>query len=194
MNRAEVYYLELAKRFAAVAGQFAQAFVQANTRLDMGAILTPARLANSEGTRLSLAALAEMKKLNQAHQASYQKFMLSYANEMTAAVDALPTGVAEQCRQTMTARLNHELNMQNRFQHAREHWIEAAEAICQLIESRRATCVFSEAGIHFAKKDDRQGFCDLLDIIKDSYRIEMAIAEARSKQSLIQFSLPHYLA
>ncbi|MCE1180846.1 MAG: hypothetical protein LWW81_00835 [Rhodocyclales bacterium] len=191
MNRAEVYYLELAKRFAAVAGQFSQAFVQAHTRLDMGAILTPARLSNSEGTRLSLLALAEMKKLNHSHQASYHKFLLSYAKEMSAAMEALPASIAGAYRQAMTSQVNHELHMQNQFQHAREHWIEAAEAICQLIESRRTSCVFSEAGIHFPKKEDRQGFSDLLAIIKDSYRIEKAIAEARRQHSLDEFTPSH---
>ena len=179
MHPAEIHYLAVVKRCTTLSVQFAAAFEQAQARLNMGAVLTQERLSNREGTRLSQHTLAEMRQLMAEHSTGYQKLILAYAQEIATAIDALPGGQAEEYRKRLETTLREEITLQSEFLQARTRWLDAAEAICELIESHRASCSFSDAGVDFEDDRDLQHFCDLLGVIEECHQIEVAIFQAR---------------
>lgn len=61
----------------------------------------------------------------------------------------------------------------------RERWIDAAEEICFLIESRRQTCVFSEAGVDFSDDKDLESFGELLAVVDEIHQLEVVRMQER---------------
>jgi hypothetical protein len=107
-----------------------------------------------------------MRTLIEVHKATYSKFMLAASGEWTSAIAELPQEVQSERRAGMTSQLNWHINVQAEFYANRERWLDAAEGICRLIDSARASCTFSEAGVDFASGDDLARFAELMDAVQ----------------------------
>lgn len=76
--------------------------------------------------------------------------------------------------------MNWHLNAQSEFYANRERWTAAATAICELIENRRSTCVFSEAGVDFADDADLAMFEELLELVGETHQLEVKQLQERA--------------
>lgn len=58
-------------------------------------------------------------------------------------------------------------------------WLDAAEEICFLIESRRETCSFSADGVDLSDDDDLARFSELLNIIQATQEADVTSLQER---------------
>lgn len=76
-------------------------------------------------------------------------------------------------RSSVVASLNWYLGAQSDFYTDRERWIQAANAVCHLVEARRATSYFGEQGIVFADDRDADTLDALLLVIEEVHQLEV---------------------
>lgn len=179
MHAAELKFVELAKRFATLGVQVAQAYNQEQSKLELDLVLTQERLSSSEGTRESRRVLTQLRQLTEAHKQAYQKVVVAATAELTAAIAEMPTETQSERHTGLVSSINWQLNAQADFYATRERWMDAAEAICELIDARRATCTFSEAGVDFAADEDLAQFSRLLTAIEQAHHEEVAALKER---------------
>lgn len=179
MHPAELKFVELAKRFATVGVQAAQAYNQEQAKLRLDLVLTQERLSSAEGTRESKHVLAQLRQLTEAHKQAYRKVVVAATAELMAAIAEMPTETQSERHTGLVSSINWQLGAQADFYATRERWMDAAEGICELIDSRRATCTFSEAGVDFAEDEDLAQFSELLTAIEEAHHAEVAALKDR---------------
>ena len=179
MHPAELRFLEIAQRFATVGIQAAQAYNQEQGRLDLDHVLTQERLATPEGTQQSLQTLAQLRRLTAAHREAHSTFVLAASSELAAALAQLPPEMQSERQAGLVDSINWQLNAQAEFYATRERWTTAAEAVCRLVDERRASCTFDAAGVDFADDADAGRFVELLGVIEDAHRSEVEALKER---------------
>ncbi|GFE81610.1 hypothetical protein GCM10011487_36100 [Steroidobacter agaridevorans] len=179
MHPAEAELVNVARRFAAVGAQVAQTFEQGQRQLRLDLLLSQERLCTAEGAQTSLAALEQLRHLVAAHKQAFSKFVTESSAQFAAVLAQLPPELQPEKQAAITASLNRQLQAQAEFYRAREQWMEAAEAICRLIDSRRASCTFSDGGIDFAADEDLLRFQELLLKIEAAHQSEVAGLQQR---------------
>ena len=123
--------------------------------------------------------MAKLSALTVAHKEMFVKFMTSAIGQLTAAVDELPADRAARFRDEMVYSVNAHLAAQTDFYQAREEWITAAGAICELMNSHRDSITFTEAGLIFAGDDVRARFDALASSVDRIHRQEVEKAAER---------------
>jgi hypothetical protein len=182
MTPTEAALLDIGRRYAGLGMQAAQVLNDAQARLHLEQALSLQRLRTSEGTAQSLEALGEFRRILDAHKEAFRQLALGCSAEFAAALAAAPAEERDANAQALVDTVNWHLEAQRDFYENRERWIEAAVAICNLIESNRATSTLSEAGVRFAKKADREEFSRLIGVIAETHRRELdQMAERRER-------------
>jgi hypothetical protein len=179
MHPTEIHFLEVSKRLAMVGVQVAQAYNQEQAKLNLDAVLSPDRLSSEEGTTESIETLETLRELTQAHKDAYDQFMLTAMSELRAVLEAMPPDIQLEHKSHLASSVNWQLAAQAEFYANRATWIGAAEAICNLIQSRRATCVFTDAGVDFVDDVDLIQFSRLLEKIEETHQVEVSAFQER---------------
>lgn len=185
--------VEIARRYLLLSLQANQAYhVQQNT-LGLDLVLSQERLETAEGTALSLAALASLSALTEAHRAAFQAVLLAASRELALASSALPAPLREQYHAKFLETTQWQLDAQSRFYANREHWLTTAIEICMLVEARREHCTFSARGVDFHDEEGFILFDALTARLNDARVIEEEAYEmrrARMRDSLTLLGLP----
>jgi hypothetical protein len=108
--------------------------------------------------------------------------MLTAMSELKAVLEAMPPDIQLEQVSHLASSVNWQLAAQAEFYANRATWIGAAEAICSLIQSRRATCVFTDAGVDFLDDADLIQFSRLLEKIEDTHQIEVSAFQERESR------------
>jgi hypothetical protein len=169
----------VARHYTNAAVQISNAYNNEQAKLGLDAVLTPERLQTTEGTRESLAVLAQLRALTDAHKVAFGQYITASTRDINAAVEQLPQTQQDEQRNGMIASINRQLALQAEFYVNRDRWIAAAAGICELIEANRDTVIFSADGIDFEYDEDLEQFTSLLDLIDDIHYIEVAAMEER---------------
>lgn len=185
--------VEIARRYLMRSLQANQAYhaEQKNLRLDL--VLTQERLETAEGTALSLAALASLAALTEAHRAAFQAVLLAASSELAAASGALPAPLRNLYHAKFLETTQWQLDAQSRFYAGREHWLTTAIDICLLVQARRARCTFSGRGVDFHDEEGFMLFDALMTRLNDVRVIEEEAYEVRRermRESLTLLGLP----
>jgi hypothetical protein len=184
MHPSEAEFSDVAKRFFAVSVQTAQAYHQAQSALQLDSVLSQDRLCSTAGTNESLKTLKQLAELTAAHKMTFQKVVLALSSALAHAISGLPEDKQIQYQSSVVASLNWNLSAQSDFYTDRERWIQAANAICHLVEARRSTSRFGEQGIVFADDHDADAFDALLLVIEEVHQLEVE----RMKERLSRLS------
>lgn len=182
MHPTEIRFLDVARRYTAVGVQAAKIYNNEQAKLNLGQILGLKHLGTQEGTRESLSVLEQLRELTQLHKQMYTRHVLAASDEISAAIKEMPSSIQKKYENGFISSLNWQISAQAEFYVNRERWIEAAEKICRLVESRRASCVFSDAGIGFEDDADVETFSAALAVIEEIHRIEVAAANERMQR------------
>lgn len=188
----ELIVIDIAKRYLALSVQANHAYQTAQRGLALDLALSQERLQSSEGTAMSLDALARLVALTQAHKAAFQAVVLGSSRDIAAATAELPVELRAQYTAKFLASTQWQLEAQSRFYATREHWITTAVEICSLIESRRATCTFGERGVRFQDEADVDLFEMLMARLRDWQCVEVeahAVRMERLRHSLAVLGL-----
>jgi hypothetical protein len=169
----------VARHYTNAAVQISNAYNNEQAKLGLDAVLTPERLQTTEGTRESLAVLAQLRALTDAHKVAFGQYITASTRDINAAVEQLPQPQQDEQRNGMIASINRQLALQAEFYVNRDRWIVAAAGICELIEANRDTVVFSADGIDFEYDEDLEQFTSLLAVIDDIHHVEVAAMEER---------------
>lgn len=189
MQHTDLRLVEVAKRFVTVGFQAAQAYEQEQAKLKLGEVLSPVRLCTVEGTRASLTALTHLRQLTDVHKKVFAKVAIAASGEFAAVLAELPEEAREERQIEIVVSVNKSLNAQADFYANRVRWIDAAENICRLIESRRETCTFTDAGVDFADDEDLASFGELLDVIEETHQIEVSAVQERVARVAVSMAL-----
>ncbi len=173
MHPSEAEFIEVAKRLLAVSVQTAQAYHQAQSSLQLDKVLTQDRLCTAAGTLESLQTLQQLAELTAAHKQSFQNVVLASSSAVAHAISGMPEDKQIHYQSSVVASLNWNLGAQSCFYADRERWIQAANAICHLVEARRATSHFGEQGIVFADDRDADTLDALLLVIEEVHQLEV---------------------
>jgi hypothetical protein len=173
MHPSESEFIEVAKRCLSVSVQTAQAYDQAQTALQLDKVLTQDRLCSAAGTLASLQTLQQLAELTAAHKQSFQKLVLASSSAVAHAISGMPQDKQIEYRSSVVASINWNLAAQSAFYTDRERWIQAANAICHLVEARRATSHFGEHGIVFADDRDADALDVHLQVIEEVHQLEV---------------------
>lgn len=179
MHPAEFRFVELAKRFAILGMQTAQAYNQQQAELKLDLVLSQARLSTPDGTHASQQTIGHLRQLTEAHKHAYKLVVLAATSEITAAIAEMPSERQSAHYTGLVASINWQLHAQAHFYSLREQWMDAAEEICELIASKRETCTFSEAGVDFAQDADLLRFSELLGVIEHAHLAEVEAIKER---------------
>jgi hypothetical protein len=180
MHPAESGFVDIARRFATLGAQVAQAFEQGQRQLRLDLVLSQERLCTIEGTRLSLAAIEQLRQLVGAHKQALGKLVTESSAEFAAVVAKLPTQLLAEKQAAIATSLNGQLQAYSEFYQARAQWMDAAEGICRLIDARRESCMFSAAGVDFVSDEDLLRFQELLEKLEAAHQAEVAGLGERS--------------
>lgn len=183
----ELTIIDIARRYLSVSVQANQAYQAAQQALSLDIVLSQERLQSTEGTALSLDALARLVALTEAHKTAFQAVVLGSSREMAAATAELPEELRARYTAKFLASTQWQLDAQSTFYAHREHWITTAVEVCSLIESRRATSTFSEHGVHFQDESDMDLFEILMARLDDAHCVEVeayAVRMERLRNSL----------
>jgi hypothetical protein len=180
MHPTEAQFMEIARRYIAVAAQVAVAFEQGQAGLQLESVLSPLRLSSAAGTQESLTALHGLSDLVRAHKQAFEKFVVTFSAELAAVTASLPQDIADSHRAGLIASLNWQLDAQGRFYAGRERWIAAAADICHLLNARRETAHFSPEGVSFADDEDNDRFDALLAVIEEVHQQEVVLLGERT--------------
>ena len=142
-------------------------------------MLTEQRLCSADGTRLSVSTLSQLRRLTAAHKEVYSKVVLAATAELASALVDMPTEMRDERQVGLVSSINWRLNAQAEFYANRERWLDAAEEICFLIESRRETCSFSADGVDLSDDDDLARFSELLNIIQATQEADVTSLQER---------------
>jgi hypothetical protein len=175
----ELRVLQLAQRVGAAGMQASKAYNDAQVSLDLHLVLTPVRLATTEGTSESLAALARLSNLTSAHKEMFSKFVAMAMEHFTAALAELTEDRAAEYRDGAAFSVNSSLKAQGEFYKNREAWIAAAVGICNLVESRRESITFMEDGLRFSDNDALEAFERLVAEADRIHSLEVAATNER---------------
>lgn len=179
MHAAARVLIDVAQRCAAVGLHAAQAYNQAQSKLDLDLVLTQERLSTTEGTRQSRQVLTELRRLTETHKSAYATIVLAATAELRAAITEMPMNLQGEYNTGLVASINWQLNAQSASYATREQWLDAAEAVCELIDSKRETCTFSEEGVRFESDADLARFSELLGVIEQAHQSEVAAVKER---------------
>jgi hypothetical protein len=174
VHSAEIEFVNIARSFATLGAQVAQTFERGQQQLQLDRVLSQERLCTVEGTQLSLAALEQLRQLVAAYKQAFGKIVTESSARFAAVVGQLPPELQAEKQAAVASSLNWHLQAQSEFYRAREQWMNAAEGICRLIDSRRASCTFSDAGVDFAADEDLLRFQELLVEIEAAHQSEVA--------------------
>ena len=120
-----------------------------------------------------------MRRLTAAHKEVYSKVVLAATAELASALVDMPTEMRDERQVGLVSSINWRLNAQAEFYANRERWLDAAEEICFLIESRRETYSFSANGVDLSDDDDLARFSELLNIIQATHEAEVTALQER---------------
>ncbi len=179
MEPSELRVSELAQQIGAAGLQASKAYNDAQASLDLHSVLTPARLATTEGTGESLESLARLTQLTSAHKDMFAKFVTVAMGHFTAALAELPEDRAAEYRDGAAVTVNRHLNAQGDFYKNREEWIAAAVDICRLVESHRETITFTKEGLVFSEDDVLANFERLVAEADRIHHLEVAATNER---------------
>ncbi len=178
----ELKIIEIAQRYLLVSMQANQAYQAQQNALELDLVLSRERLETAAGTALSLDVLARLVALTQAHKAAFQAVVLASSSDIASATAELPKALRDQYNAKFLESTQWQLDAQSRFYANREHWITTAVDICALIESRRATCTFSEHGVNFHNEEDFELFELLMARLHDAHCIEVEAHTVRMER------------
>lgn len=162
MTTSQDALIQIARRYSQLGMQVAKAYHQRQVELELDKVLMPERLSTPAGTAASIATLAELRELTATHRQAYQKLMVAFAGEMAKALEDLPEAVRDTERDRIVPMLEWQFNAQREFYENRDRWIAAAEAVCELIDERRARLTFTDDGVLFEADDDLDRFQALM--------------------------------
>lgn len=169
----------VSRHYTNAAVQISLAYNNEQARLGLEHVLTPARLESLEGTAESLAALEQLRTLTDAHKSAFGQYIIAMTRDIDNALAQLPQPQRDEQRHGTVASLNRQLALQGEFYTNRSRWIDAAAAICKLIEERRDTTRFTIDAIVFQDDDDFDRFTKLLASIDEIHQIEVAAVAER---------------
>jgi uncharacterized protein YukE len=153
--------------------QVSKAYHQKQAELALDKVLMQDRLSTPDGTRESLAVLEALRELTVTHQQAYQKIMVAFAGEMARALEDLPEAIRDAERDRIVPMLEWQFTAQREFYENRARWIAAAEAVCRLVEQRRATLTFTDDGVLFQDDDDLDRFQALMTSLDEMHQHEV---------------------
>ena len=179
MTPNEGHLIQLAKQIGAIGLQAANAYNEAQARLNLELVITLARLETTDGTNDSLATLAKLTELNIAHKDAYATFMTAAVGQLATASAELPGSLADEYRDGIVNSVNWNLAAQAKFYTLREEWIEKAVAICHLVESRRSSISFGASTITFNDDADLASFQALVARVDEIHELEVCQAAER---------------
>jgi hypothetical protein len=172
MTPAEIHLVEVAKRYTSISIQIAQAYEVAQSKLDLGAVLSASRLASSAGTQQSLEAVERLAALTDTHKAALEKVFQACATDLSKALLALSEAQREEYRGGLMKTVHWHLAAQSQFYENRGRWIAAAREICDLVEAHRDSTIFDGETIVFREDADQERFAALLETVEDVHRVE----------------------
>lgn len=155
------------------------AYNNEQAKLALEHVLSPIRLQSAEGTAESLATLDQLRMLTDAHKTAFGQYIIAMSRDVDNALAQLPHPQRDEQRHGTVASLNRQLALQSDFYTNRVRWIDAAAALCNLIQTRRATTSFTVDGIVFQDDEDFERFNELLASIDEIHHIEVAAVEER---------------
>ena len=173
MHPSESEFIEVAKRCLSVSVQAAQAYNQAQAALQLDVVLSQDRLSTTAGTQLSLQTLEQLSALTKAHKATFQQVVLGATSALVETMSGMPEALQQEHRSSLVTTVNWHLSAQSDFYADRERWIQAAIAICHLVEARRATSHFGEHGIVFADDRDADALDAHLQVLEEVHQLEV---------------------
>lgn len=179
MNPSDSKLVDIARRYAAVGMQAARAYNQEQATLELDLVLGQARLSSVAGTQTSLQALQRLRELTTVHKEAYGRVVVAAAREFAAVLADLPIDLRPERENGVVASINRQLAAQSAFYTNRERWIDAAEALCRLIDSERAYCTFTEEGVNFASDEPLGRFEALLTVIEETHQTDVAAMQER---------------
>lgn len=182
MHPTELRFVEIAKHYIPIGVQATNAMSMMQGKLKLELVLSSERLETSAGVAASLDTLSQLTALTQTHKGAFEKIVLSYSGEYSAAIAEMPQELQAKYSADAVAAINWQLEAQSKFYVNREDWIASATEICNLVESRRDTCTFGDGTIDFAEDDDLERFISLMERIEEIHQAEvLALAERMSR-------------
>lgn len=179
MHSAEAQFIEVAKRYAVVGMQVTQAFEAETAALRVDLILTQERLSTSAGTKASLAALEALAELTARHKTAFMQVVVASAAALRDVLSELPEQKQVEHGAGIVASVNWQLAAQGEFYDNRGRWIDAAKALCNLVEDRRPTARFLPEGVVFADEADYETFQSLLAVVDEVHHREVQLMTER---------------
>lgn len=179
MEPSELRVLQLAQQVGAAGLQASKAYNDAQASLDLHLVLTPARLATTEGTSESLESLARLSELTSAHKEMFARFVTVAMEHFTAALAELPEDRMAEYRDGAAIAVTRNLSAQGDFYKNREEWIAAAAGICRLVESHRQSMTFKKEGMVFSDDEELAAFERLVAEADRLHHLEVAATNER---------------
>jgi hypothetical protein len=172
MTPAETHLVEVARRYTTLSMQVAQAYEAAQSKLNLGAVLSFGQLSSAAGTQQSSEVVTRLAVLTDTHKAALEKIFLACAADLSKALQALPESLREAYRGGLMKTVHWHLAAQSQFYDNRGRWIGAAREICDLVEAHRESLVLDGESIVFREEADQERFTALLEVIEDVHRVE----------------------
>ncbi|MDG5974922.1 hypothetical protein H010_06625 [Hydrogenophaga taeniospiralis CCUG 15921] len=179
MHASTLNFINIARRHLAVGVQVTQAFNQEQAKLQIERVLVQEHLSTVAGTQRSLATLGQLRQLMTASKEAFGKMVLTSSRDFAQALAEMPIKEQQERQAGLVSSINWQLAAQASFYANRERWIDAAEAICHLIDSRRNTITFGEEGAVFSSDEDLTHFEELLAVIDEVHQLEVAGIQER---------------
>lgn len=172
MTPAEIHLVEVAKRYTTLSMQVAQAYETAQSKLNLGAVLSFGQLSSAAGTQQSREVVERLAALTDTHKGALEKIFLACATDLSQALQALPENQREAYRGGLMKTVHWHLAAQSQFYENRGRWIGAAREICDLVEAHRESSILDGESIVFREEADQERFAALLEVIEDVHRVE----------------------
>jgi len=154
--------------------QAAKVYQEAQNALNLEQVLTPQRLAHSDGVRQSMATLSDLSRLNAAHKEMFTRFITNAVEQVTTALAELPAERAREHRDGMVRSINWNLDAQSTFYRQRDEWISTASALCHLVEDNRESIVLEDDTLMFNDDDLLDRFTQLASRVDELHHLEIA--------------------
>lgn len=178
-NNYEVKLLDMGRRYMLLGAQLSQKMNEEQSRLNLEQVLSIDRLKSEAGIAESKDAIEALQRLTNTYQQAFASFIQAYAEESGQLLEEMPEEIKRELSVSLLAKFDWHIKAQGEFLVHRHRWITAARAVCELVESRFASIVFTNEGIFFNSDNDIAQFNALLETVNDVYRNETALLNAR---------------
>jgi len=179
MNPIDAQLVDIARDFIAQAVRLNTDYERAQNSLELDRVLAPQNLSEPAGTAQSLETLTRFEAITQSHQDMFKQLGLRLGARIAHLVAALESQERLARQAELMNSINELITGQAAFYTNRARWVEAARAICVLINAHRATSTFGEEGVRFAEADTLDRFEALLETIEQTHRTEVIALEQR---------------